>query len=175
LPEGAGRPRCEIVDMGARPMDAAEALRLANAPASSRARSVRVLEFESPSRPSAISRIRARVRKLAAALPFTPGELDDICIAVGEACTNAVKHGFNPLRPVIGIRMEFSRDALRVFVSDSGPGFDPANACPPCDDDLCECGRGIICMRGLMDEVVFHSLEPGTMVELVKRVKGGRS
>ncbi len=152
-------------------MDAAKALRLANAPASTRARPARVLEFESPSRPSAISRIRARVRKLASALPFTEEELDDICIAVGEACTNAVKHGRNPLNPVMRIRMELNSDALRVFISDSGPGFDPARTCPPSDGDLCECGRGIMCMRGLMDEVAFRPLKPGTRVELVKYVK----
>jgi serine/threonine-protein kinase RsbW len=152
-------------------MDAAEAMRLANTPASTRARPSRVLEFESRSRPSAISRIRARVRRLASALPFTLEELDDICIAVGEACTNAVKHGHNPFNPVMRVRMEISSDALWVFVSDSGPGFDPASACPPCDGDLCECGRGIMCMRGLMDEVAFRSLRPGTRVELVKYVK----
>lgn len=160
--------------MGAGPMDAAKALRLARTPACSRARSVRVLEFEAPSCPRAISHVRARVRKLATALPFTSDELDDICIAVGEACTNAVKHGHNPQHPVIAIRMEFSPDALKVFVTDFGPGFDPNNVCQPCEGDLCECGRGIMCMRGLMDEVVFHSLEPGTMVELVKRVKAAR-
>ena len=156
-------------------MDAAKALIFADAPASARARAWRVVEFEAPSRPSAISRIRARVRKLAGAVPFAPDELDDICIAVGEACTNAVKHGRSPHNPVIGIRMEISRDGLRVFVSDRGPGFDASKACPPCDGDLCECGRGIMCMRGLMDEVVFHSLDPGTRVELVKYVRTTRA
>lgn len=156
-------------------MDAARALILADAPASTRSRARRVVEFEVPSRPSAVSYIRARVRKLAGALPFAPDELDDICLAVGEACTNAVKHGRNPHNPVVGIRMEISRDALRVFVSDRGPGFDPANACPPCDGDLCECGRGIMCMRGMMDEVVFYSLDPGTRVELVKYVRATRA
>jgi len=152
-------------------MEAAEALTLTNSPASATARNVRVLEFESPSRASAVSRIRARVRKLAGALPFTPEELDDICIAVGEACTNAFRHGHNAAHPVIGIRMELSPDTLRVFVSDSGRGFDPTQICPPGDGDLCEGGRGIMCMRGLMDEVVFRSLSPGTQVELVKRAK----
>jgi serine/threonine-protein kinase RsbW len=127
-----------------------------------------VVEFEAPSRPSAVAGIRERVRRFARRMPFTLDELDDIRVAVGEACTNAVKHGHNPLHPRINIRLERHPDALRVFVTDHGPGFDPATVCPPRAQELCEFGRGIVCMRGLMDEVVFHRLDPGMRVELVK-------
>ena len=67
--------------------------------------------------------------------------------------------------------MENRAGTLTVSISDSGPGFDPSTVCPPCEGDLCECGRGIMCMRGLMDEVVFHALQPGTRVEMVKYVR----
>ena len=154
-------------------MDSTRTLTLADAPVSTRPRPRRVVEFEAPSRPGAVSRMRERVRRFAASMPFTPDQLDDIRVAVGEACTNAVKHGRSPLHPRIGIRMERYPDALRVFITDHGPGFDPATVCPPCPGDLCECGRGILCMRGLMDEVIFHRLEPGMRVELVKHVRAG--
>jgi serine/threonine-protein kinase RsbW len=131
---------------------------------------LREVEFEMPSRPSRVWHIRDRVRKFARSVPFTPDQIDDICIAVGEAATNAVKHGRNPFYPRIQVRIERQADALRVFVTDKGPGFDPCDICPPKAGDLCECGRGIMCMRSLMDEVVFHRLDPGMCVELVKRV-----
>ena len=155
-------------------MDSIRTLTLADAACSARPRTRGVVEFEAPSRPIVVSSIRARVRKFAGYMAFAPDELDDICIAVGEACTNAVKHGHNPLHPHFGVRLERHPDALRVLISDSGPGFDPANACPPREGDLCECGRGIMCMRGMMDEVVFHRLDPGTRVELVKYVNTTR-
>ena len=152
-------------------MDAAKVLRLADAPVAC-TRPLRVTEFEAPSRPSAVSHIRARVRKFMSSMPFASEELDDICVSVGEACTNAIKHGHNPTHPYVGVRLERYTNALRILISDAGPGFDPANACPPCDGDLCECGRGIMCMRWLMDEVIFHHLDPGTRVEMVKYVRG---
>jgi anti-sigma regulatory factor (Ser/Thr protein kinase) len=35
---------------------------------------------------------------------------------------------------------------------------------------LDESGRGIKCMKAVMDEVVFHSQENGTCVELIKHL-----
>lgn len=129
------------------------------------------LEFSVPSRPRLVSSIRHRVRKFAHSMQFTPDQLDDISVAVGEACTNAVKYGRNLIGPsAINIRLERSADVLRIYISDAGPGFDPSRVCPPGMGDLCECGRGIMCMCLLMDEVIFHSLNPGTCVEMLKRV-----
>lgn len=153
-------------------MDSTEAMRLTDTGVAARARTRDVVEFDSPSRADAISRIRARVRDFARSMPFTTDDLDDICIAVGEAATNAVKHGHNPASPRICIRMERSPNALRVLISDTGHGFDPSKVCPPGIEDLCECGRGIMCMCALMDEVRFQPMEPGTRVELVKYARG---
>jgi len=135
------------------------------------ARACETLEFKVPSHPRMISVIRHRVRKFARSMLFTPSQLDDISVAVGEAGTNAVKYGCNPLGPnKVKVTAEKSSDVLRIFISDTGPGFDPSKVCPPGIEDLCECGRGIMCVRSLMDEVIFHSLSPGTCVEMVKRV-----
>jgi len=131
----------------------------------------RTAQFTVASHPRNVSNIRQRVGKFARSVAFTADQLDDIGIAVGEASTNAVKHGRNGSgRSRIRVKLESSGDVLRVFISDDGPGFDPENICPPGVDDLRECGRGIFCMRSLMDEVHFHPLKPGMCVELVKRI-----
>ncbi len=132
----------------------------------------KTLEFAVPSQPNMISDIRHRVCRFARALSFTPEELDDIAVAVGEAATNAVKYGRDGSEsPLIRVRLEAAGGAFRVLVSDTGPGFDPATVCPPGFEDLKECGRGIFCMASLMDELAFHKLDPGTCVEMVKRVR----
>jgi len=153
-------------------MYSTKVLELAYAVNLARPRTRAAVEFEMSSRASSISRIRSRVRAYARSMGFAPDDLDDICIAVGEASTNAVKHGHNPAYPRISVRMENHPDALRVLITDAGPGFDPRAVCPPGEGDLCECGRGIMCMRALMDEVLFHALDPGTRVEMVKYVGG---
>lgn len=154
-------------------MDTTGAMALPEAANNTVARTRETLEFKVPSVPRMISAIRRRVHKFAHSMAFTPDQLDDISIAVGEAATNAVKHGCNPLGPsVVKVRLEKSDDALRVFICDTGPGFDPSTICPPCAGDLCECGRGIMCMSSLMDEVRFRSLSPGTCVEMMKWVRG---
>ena len=152
-------------------MDTTGAMALPEAANNSIARTCETMEFKVPSRPRMISTIRRRVRQFAHSMPFTSDQLDDISIAVGEAATNAVKYGRSPLgQNTVGIKAERRAGVLRIFIYDSGPGFDPSKVCPPGIGDLCECGRGILCMSSLMDEVIFHSLSPGTCVELVKRV-----
>jgi serine/threonine-protein kinase RsbW len=128
-----------------------------------------VVEFEVPSRPEMISYIRSRVVDYASTLPFTHEEIEDIRIAVGEAGSNAVRHGGNgDCR--IGVRMEKHTNGLVVVISDQGCGFDPNAVHIPEPGELAENGRGIVFMRKLMDEVRFHFAHPGTSVELVKHL-----
>lgn len=124
--------------------------------------------FDVPNNAKSSSKLRARVRAFAQAMEFTDDQLDEICIAVGEASTNAIKHGQSQTNPNIHVQLENRDSKLIIRISDSGPGFDPETVCPPCDGDLCECGRGILCMRLLMDELAFHQLNPGTCVEMKK-------
>lgn len=154
-------------------METTGAMALPEVAVNSVGRNRETLEFKVPSQPRLISVIRRRVSQFARSMAFTSDQLDDIGIAVGEAATNAVKYGRNPLGSnTVKVTAERHADVLRICISDSGPGFDPSKVCPPGIGDLCERGRGIMCMSSLMDEVIFHSLSPGTCVEMVKRVRG---
>lgn len=152
-------------------MDTTGTLALPEAASTQIERKCSTLEFAVPSRPRMVSAIRSRVRKFAHHMPFTEDELDDIGVAVGEAGTNAVKYGHGLLGPsTVKVELSRSADALRIRILDTGPGFDPSKVCPPGIGDLRECGRGLMCMFALMDEVRFIPLDPGTCVEMVKRV-----
>lgn len=130
-----------------------------------------VLEFEAPSRPDVLSSLRSRVAGFAGKMPFSEDDLEDIKLAVGEACTNAIRHGRNSECGHIIVRVELQPDAVRITISDHGCGFDPASVKITATGSLIQSGRGILLMRTFMDEVNIHFGNPGTSVELIKRVR----
>lgn len=130
-----------------------------------------VVEFDVPGRPEMISHIRSRAAEVALTMPFGTEQVDDIKIAVGEAGSNALRHGSNPDWCKITVRIERHADCLRVFIADRGCGFDPDAVQAAFPDPVSDSGRGIALMRALMDEVTFHFDSPGTRVELVKRLQ----
>lgn len=89
-------------------------------------------------------------------------------MAVGEACTNALKHG-SPRGELDEVRAKCMccEQTVIVEISDNGHGFDPDLVVPPAPEDFRENGRGLMVMRGLMDAVEF-SFGRGTTVRLVK-------
>ncbi len=131
----------------------------------------RVLEFEAPSSPKAVSRIRSRVAQFARGVQFSEDDIEDIKLAVGEACTNAVRHGASAHCCFVTVRVETQPDAVRIVVSDKGCGFDPTSIKVTAAGSLIQSGRGILLMRALVDEVKIHFGNPGTSVELVKYVR----
>ncbi|MEN6356700.1 MAG: ATP-binding protein [Armatimonadota bacterium] len=128
-----------------------------------------VVEFEVPSQPQMLSYIRARAGDFACSMPFGDEDIEDIKLAIGEAATNAIRHGTCRDCHKVRIRFERGKDEMRVFVIDRGRGFDPDSVCPTPFGDMCEGGRGIMFMRALMDDVTFSSENPGTCVEMTKK------
>ncbi|MDH7602964.1 MAG: ATP-binding protein [Armatimonadota bacterium] len=130
-----------------------------------------IVRFDVPGVPEMLPVIRSRVADFARTMPFTEEEVQDIKLAVGEASANAVKHGAGGDSCSIEIEMEKQPSALKISVSDHGCGFDPEKAKVARNDRLDESGRGITVMRAVMDEVNFLPGNPGTRVELLKRLK----
>ena len=77
--------------------------------------------------------------------------LADMKLAVTEACTNSVRHGYNDGDGVVKVVYELLPDRLVVEVADDGPGFDPAGD-RPVGDGLAEGGLGIAIIRAVSDE-----------------------
>lgn len=127
------------------------------------------VEFEVPSRIDMVSYIRTRVADFARSMPFTHDDIEDIKLAVGEASTNAIRHGASPECCNVDVRLEKHLGEMKIHISDKGCGFDPDNVSAPAVDSFAESGRGIIFMKALMDEVKFCMCNPGTSVELTKK------
>ena len=112
------------------------------------------------------------------------GADDETCfhlkLAVDEACTNVVVHGYADLPPG-PMRLTFRCDdgQLIVTLSDRGRPFDPTAAGDP-DlesgwDDRQIGGLGIYLIRQVMDDVQFvHDPRHGNRLTLVKRFQPDR-
>ena len=123
--------------------------------------------------------VRLALTGIASRLPFSYDEIEDIKLAVSEACNNAIQHasGARGNGRVI-IECTSSPTQLMIAVQDHGPGLQPPSVAsigthPHAEPG--EGGMGLYLMRALMDEVRVHG-EPGqgTRVELVKYVNRAR-
>jgi serine/threonine-protein kinase RsbW len=126
-----------------------------------------------PSREEYIAVVRLVVSSLAAARRNLVDErIDDLKLAVSEACTNAIEanRATGGSRPVV-VTMWEAPERLEVWVSDSGTGFDPSQLPehpPVTDPDRLnfERGLGIPLMRTLVDELRFEPSSSGTAVRM---------
>jgi serine/threonine-protein kinase RsbW len=113
--------------------------------------------------PASASIVRDRLRAWLGALGWPDPELDDVVLAVHEAVTNSIEHGYAGVEPgdvVVSGRVDRGRDGrfVHLVVRDTGrwrtprdPGFR---------------GRGLPVMRGCMDGVTVRGDRTGTVVEM---------
>ncbi len=132
-------------------------------------------EIEIESRPDLLGTVREQVATELSPLGVPDAALFDVKVALGEALSNAVRHG-QPDDGAGRIRVGVSAydDRVVIDVMDNGIGFDGANDAP--DDLYATSGRGLMFMRALVDRVEFEpSPMGGTMVRLVKHRIGRAS
>lgn len=129
------------------------------------------VRFAVPATLNACAIIRDHVDEIARNLPFTPEDLEDIRLAVGEAASNAVKHGCRDRSwAKVAVCCRIKSSELGIEVEDSGDGFDPTLVDDPHFEEFPEGGMGIFYMRRVMDSVSF-CFDGGTRVTLVKKFK----
>ena len=97
----------------------------------------------------------------------------DLVLAVNEAVTNVLLHGYdNQPGPVI-LFVEVENGDLRVILTDTAPLFDPTRVPPPDIflplEDRPLGGLGVHMMRQLTDELVYRALADGDELAFVKR------
>lgn len=105
------------------------------------------------------------VRKFITAHARTSGfdeeTVQNIVLAVDEACTNIIRHAYNGNPDgVIDIHVQNVGNALEVQIFDTGKKFDPSRIQPPDVQKNVHRqergGFGLYLMKRLMDEVEFH-------------------
>jgi len=131
------------------------------------------IELQIPARAEFVALVRLVVSSLASARRVLADDrIDDLKLAVSEACTNAIEaHGAVSVDERIVVRCQEADDRIEVLVDDRGEGFDPQSLPehPPVTDPHrlnFERGLGIPLIRTLVDEVEFESSDSGTSVKL---------
>lgn len=139
-----------------------------------------VIQLTFPSRTEYLGVARLTVSGVANRMGFSYEEIEDIKLAVGEACTNAATHAYEEGDESGAIHMECQvyPDRLVIVISDQGAGFAgeviPEQRIPLYSgkdiDELEEGGLGLYLIHTLMDEVVIRS-DSGVAISMTKYVR----
>lgn len=100
----------------------------------------------------------------------------DIQLAVDEACTNVITHGYEGMNPgSIMLTCEFSPTQVTIEITDFGHPFEPYEPEKPvlAGDELSEGGFGLYFIYQTMDEIGYRSHEEGNTLTFVKRLTAG--
>ena len=109
------------------------------------------------------------VRESLAAIDVTSGVIDDIELALSEACTNVLRHAGPGDAYEVVLHVRAGR--CEVQVTDHGQGFDLASVRKRRPGGQSERGRGLAIMEGVMDAVeVVSRPGQGSRVTLVKQL-----
>lgn len=129
-----------------------------------------------PAKAEFVDIIRLTLYGIAAKMKFSFEEIEDMKVAVSEACNNAVLHAYDHSQPG-QIEVSFTimnEDRLQIAVSDSGVSFEQVTDRTTSTlhgksiDEIQSGGLGLYLMQALMDEVEIRSNQ-GTSVILTKR------
>jgi stage II sporulation protein AB (anti-sigma F factor) len=115
---------------------------------------------------------RVSTAAFAALVDFTLNEIEEIKVAVSEAVSNAVIHGYEYQDGEIEIKMTLYEDKIEYIIIDHGRGIaDIALARQPSySSDPERMGLGFAFMESFMDELHIESeVNKGTQVRMVKK------
>lgn len=124
------------------------------------------IKMEITSNPEYVGIIRLTTSGIANKIGFSIDDIEDMKVAVSEACTNAIKHSNDN---VFNITFSILENGLTIEIQDNGKGYDIENALQPDLENPKENGLGLFIIQTLMDDVSIESKEnQGTIVRMTK-------
>ncbi|MGG4104904.1 anti-sigma B factor RsbW [Paenibacillus lautus] len=121
--------------------------------------------------------VRLNLYGIASKMGFSYEEIEDMKVAVSEACNNSVLYAYSQEGGMVEVLFQVTSDSLSITVRDEGESFDSVGAVGNRtlhDKNLSEVqigGLGFYLMEALMDEVsVTNQAGKGTEVTLTKRL-----
>lgn len=125
-----------------------------------------------------LAAVRSLVEEAATALEIAPAAIADVVLAVDEAASNIVVHGYQGQPGTIEIEVKRENDALLVCLRDAASPFDSTRVPAPDMtvplEQRASGGLGIFLMRQLIDEVTHRTTsQGGNELVLVKSLEGG--
>ena len=142
-------------------------------------RSGELVRLEIPAQPAFVGVVRSVVAAVASAVDgIDDDRLEDLRVAVSEACTNAVEaHRRESLDDRVVVTCTLADEQLEVRIEDSSSEFDVSDVpAAPGPDSMpsasSERGWSIQLIQALVDDVTFRQTAVGTAVDLVVRLDG---
>ncbi len=127
-----------------------------------------LLKFSVPGKPEYVSMVRMAVSCIANNAGFDMEAIEDIKVAVSEACTNALCHGTQG-PGIYEVACELEAGRICISVKDQAGGYDVDSYRAPELDCPREGGLGLFIIKALMDEVaIFSEMGIGTQIRMVK-------
>ncbi|WP_088105706.1 anti-sigma B factor RsbW [Halalkalibacter urbisdiaboli] len=132
------------------------------------------IEMSVPAKPEYVGVVRLTVSGIANRVGFTYDDIEDMKIAVAEACTNVVAHAYED-EGMIAVSFYLHSNRMEIVIADKGQSFDmegirerlgPVDSNKPVGD-LKEGGLGLFLINTLMDKVEISD-ESGVVLMMTK-------
>jgi stage II sporulation protein AB (anti-sigma F factor) len=125
--------------------------------------------------PENVGIARLLIASVGAQLDLPLNDIEELKVAVSEAVSNAVIHGYrNEPHHIVHLNLDINANTLEIVVKDEGCGISNIEQAmqPAFSTDPERMGLGFVFMQSFMDELQVEStLDVGTTVTMVKYIK----
>ena len=126
------------------------------------------LEIEIAAEAPMLAALRRRFRRWMSLRGVGEDDREDAILAISEACSNSIEHGYERAEGAIHLTIEHAADTLQIVVRDRGRWRMRGRSAPGR-------GRGLVIMRSVMRTVDVAADEHGTTITLEKPLGAERS
>ncbi|HTL47468.1 MAG TPA: ATP-binding protein [Verrucomicrobiae bacterium] len=119
-------------------------------------------KFELKSCSHDLAQFRQQLKELLSGAGFNEKKSGEVTLAVDEALTNIIRHGYGHEKGRVEVAFHDYQDRVEIRIRDFGKKFDPTKVAPPKLPPTKPGGLGIYFIHTLMDKVEYQSLAPDT-------------
>lgn len=127
-----------------------------------------LLKFSIPGKPEYLKIAKLAIGSAAGTANFDIEAIEDIEIAVGEACKNISCHGFDGFAAFYEVECQIEAEKITITVTDSSCEHEIEKYKKPCLDCPNEGNLGIYIIKSLMNEVEIIRKDSGNSIRMVK-------
>lgn len=135
------------------------------------------MEFELHSDPAVLPEVRDKLRQWATAEGWTEDQINEIVLAVDEALSNVIRHGYGgPCEKRIDLTARMIDDApdgagLEITVRDFSEGVSPEQICGRELSDVRPGGLGVHLIKAMMEAVEYERADGGGLRLTMRKSK----
>ncbi len=127
-----------------------------------------LLKFSMPGKPEYVKIAKLAIGSAAGTANFNIEAIEDIEIAVGEACKNITCHGFDGYSNCYEVECQIDEQKIIITISDNCCEHKIEKCKKPCMDCPNEGDLGIYIIKSLMNEVEIVKAKDRNSIRMVK-------